>query len=69
MATDWVHIDTAWEMVNEAKTETLAFRDAAYAFASACEEDGFGGVRHVDMRLLSAAFRMYKQLTEKHGEE
>lgn len=67
MATDYIHIDDAQEQMRELIQEMNAFRDASYAFATACEEDGFGGVRNVDMKYLSAAFRMYKKTLEKYG--
>lgn len=67
MATDYIHIDDAHEQMKDLIREMNAFRDVAYAFATACEEDGFGGVRNVDMRYLSAAFKMYKQTLEKYG--
>lgn len=69
MATDWIHIDDAHEQMQELIKEKNLFRDVAYAFATACEADGFGGVRNVDMNYLSAAFRMYNQLISEYGEE
>ena len=46
-----------------------AFRDCAYAFSTACEEDGFGGVKNVDMKYISAALKMYKKVLKEFGDE
>lgn len=67
MSTEYIHIDDAQEQMSDLIKEMNAFRDVAYAFSTACEEDGFGGVRNVDMKYLSAAFKMYKQVLGKYG--
>lgn len=60
-------------MSNKSKdqlTEELdAFRDVAYAFATACERDGFGGVKSVDLQYISSAMTMYKKILRKYGDD
>jgi hypothetical protein len=69
MATDYIHIDEAQENMKQLIREMNAFRDCSYAFSTACEEDGFGGVRNVDMKYISAAFKMYKKVLKEFGDE
>jgi hypothetical protein len=49
--------------------ELNAFRDVAYAFATACERDGFGGVKSVDLQYISAAMVMYKKILKEYGDD
>jgi hypothetical protein len=54
---------------NRLAEELDAFRDVAYAFATACETDGFGSVKSVDLRYISSAMVLYKKTLRKYGDE
>jgi hypothetical protein len=61
--------DPIQEKLKNLTKEMHAFKDCAYAFSTACEEDGFGGVRQVDMKYISAALKMYKKVLKEFGDE
>lgn len=68
MATDWVHIDTAHDMVNEEMQKRLAWQDVAQEFRAACEMDGFGGVKAVNFKHMTAAVEMYETTLKRYGQ-
>ena len=62
--------DAVWEsMLNAVRKEADLFRDVAYAFATACEIDGFGGVKSVNLKYLTAAIEMYSKLLKEYPDE